>query len=103
MNTPFASPTSSSSSLVLGGYHGRYQAMTRTKDGKVVIVCRCCRIRDSSHRAPSSAESAYTPNSDLTIDSDKSPFSPEVLCLCTELNSLKIDAPRRSVRLSRTK
>lgn len=104
MNPSVGTP-SSTAHFNLGMVHGRYQTMTRTKDGKYVIVCRCCRIRDIGHgvpTTPSSTATVYTPSSQVVVDIDGTSESPEVRCLCFGLETLRIDALRRSERLMQT-
>ena len=91
--------------LNIGAAHGRYQTMARTKDGRFVVVCRCCRNRGESQlflATPSPASSrARTPDHQVTVDADATQDSPEVKCLCFEMESMSMkDALRRSPRLS---
>jgi hypothetical protein len=111
MNTPAGTiPSalfgSSSAPLNLGAVNGRYQTMHLTKDGRYVVVCRCCRNRGGSPFLPStpfSVSTACTPKDQVMVDADATHDSPEIRCLCFELErslSMK-DAPRRSARLSK--
>lgn len=78
-----------------------------TKDGRIVVVCRCCRNRCGNTFLPTTPASATsmhtrTPSSQVVaVEADATNDSPEVRCLCFDLESMSMkDAPRRSARLS---
>mmetsp|Transcript_26794 Transcript_26794/g.56452 ORF Transcript_26794/g.56452 Transcript_26794/m.56452 type:complete len:106 (-) Transcript_26794:553-870(-) len=96
--------TPNSSSFTPTPICGRFQTMTSTKTGCFVIVCRSCRLRDENmKRAQSMQVSAgygYSGGKQSMTEEEEVP-SPEVFCLCQNMEDLKIDAPRRSARLQR--
>ena len=104
MNTaPAGTPTnatfgSSTAPFGIGAANGRYQTMARTKDGRFVVVCRCCRNRGENQLFLATPSPAHH---QVTVDADATHDSPEVKCLCFEMESMSMkDALRRSPRFS---